>query len=395
MHSTAKLDRRVVSLVDRFRERFGREPILIVRAPGRANLLGGHTDYNEGFVLPVAIDRSVLLAAAPRNDRLVVLEALDLGDRSEFNLDEPRPHQTQLWSNYQRGVAHFLQAGGHSLGGMDAALTSDVPIGSGLSSSAAVEMATAFAFRTLEGLDIDLPSLALVCQRAEHEFAGVPCGIMDQFISALGRRDHALLLDCRSLAYEAVPLPRGLRVVVCDTGVRRQLAGSEYRVRRAQCEEAVNRLQVVLPSIRTLRDVTPDELATHSGLLPTVVHRRARHVVRATVRMGDAVAALRKGDADAFGAAMTDCHASLRDDYEVSCPELEALVEAAGEVPGCYGSRLTGGGFGGCTVSLVADDSVAAFEQHVGRRYRADTGREAIVVVCAAEDGVAVVWPGE
>jgi galactokinase len=258
-----------------------------------------------------------------------------------------------------------------------------------------VEVATAYAFRSLFSLDIDLPTLALVCQKAESEFAGVPCGIMDQFVSALGLRDHALLLDCRSLAYEAVPLPTGLRVVACDTGVRRQLAGSEYRVRRAQCEEAVRLLQTVLPGIRALRDVTPEQLAAHRELLPEIVHRRARHIVRATVRMERAVAALRCGDVGAFGGAMWDCHASLRDDYEVSCAELEVLVEAAAEVPGCFGGRLTGAGFGGCTVSVVADEAVADFERHVSQRYRARTGREATVIVCAAEDGAGVVWPGE
>ena len=395
MGSMTSLDQRIDSLRDRFRERFGGEPAIIVRAPGRANLLGGHTDYNDGFVLPIAIDRSVLFAAAARDDRQVVLDALDLDERSEFSLDRLLPSEQHPWSNYQRGVAHFLQARGHSLRGLDGALTSNVPIGSGLSSSAAVEVATAFGFRELNGLDVDLPDLALICQQAEHEFAGVPCGIMDQFVSALGRRDHALLLDCRSLAYELVPLPSTLRVVVCDSGVRRQLAGSEYRVRRAQCEEAVRLLQDVLPAIRALRDVTPDQLRAHRDLLPEVVFRRARHIVHAAARMGQAVTALRSGDAEGFGQAMQDCHASLRDDYEVSSPELEALVEAAGEVTGCYGSRLTGAGFGGCTVSVVADGAVAEFERHVVQRYRGQTGQEATVIVCAAEDGVRAVWRRE
>jgi len=389
----SSLRKRVASLCRHFGERFGYQPAVVIRAPGRANLLGEHTDYNEGFVLPIAIDRSVLFAAAARADRKVILHALDLGDCTEFSLDELKPSASQPWSNYQRGVAHFLQTQGYHLGGMDAVLTSDVPIGSGLSSSAAVEMATGLAFRALNGLDISLPDLALICQQAEQEFAGVPCGIMDQFVSALGRRGHALLLDCRSLAYEHVPLPPDVRVVVCDTGVRRELAGSEYRIRRAQCEEAVQRLRAVRSEIRALRDVTPEELDRHRGLLPEVVYRRARHVVRATVRMGEAVAALRRGDVVAFGQAMRDCHASLRDDYEVSCPELEALVEVADEVEGCYGSRLTGAGFGGCTVSLVAADAVAEFERHVTQRYRERTGRETTVIVCAAEDGANILSP--
>ena len=391
----SSLRQRAEALRHSFRGRFGSDPAIVVRAPGRANLLGEHTDYNDGFVLPIAIDRSVLFATAPRADRQVFLHALDLDESAEFSLDELSPSTSSPWSNYQRGVAHFLQERGHRLQGINAALTSDVPIGSGLSSSAAVEVAAAFAFRALNGLDISLPDLALVCQRAEHEFAGVPCGIMDQFVSALGRRGHALLLDCRSLDHEVVPLPPGVHTVVCDTGVRRELAGSEYRVRRAQCEEAVRLLQAVLPHIRALRDVTPEQLTEHHALLPEVVYRRARHVVLATTRMGEAVAALRRGDAATFGQAMRNCHASLRDDYEVSCPELEVLVSAANEVEGCYGSRLTGAGFGGCTVSLVADDAVTEFEQHVVQRYREQTGRETTVIVCAAEDGAGVVWASE
>jgi galactokinase len=218
---------------------------------------------------------------------------------------------------------------------------------------------------------------------------------MDQFISALGQRGHALLLDCRSLAYEAVPLPPGTSVVVCDTGVRRDLAASEYRVRRAQCEQAVRLLQAVLPGTRALRDVTPEQLAEHGRLLPETIRRRARHVVLSTVRMSEAVSALQRGDTVAFGRAMKASHASLRDDYEVSCLELEALVLAADEVDGCYGSRLTGAGFGGCIVSLVSEDAVSEFEPRVRWRYREQTGREATVVVCAAEDGVGVVWPRE
>jgi len=389
--SDLSLYHRLASLRLSFRQRFGADPAIVVRAPGRANLLGGHTDYNEGFVLPVAIDRCVLLAAAPRADRRVILHALDLDDSTEFSLDELRPSPSQPWSNYQRGVAYFLEARGYRLLGMNGAFTSDVPIGSGLSSSAAVEVAAGFAFRALNELDIPLPDLALVCQQAEHEFAGVPCGIMDQFVSALGRRDHALLLDCRSLSYEHVPLPSDVRVVVCDTGVRRELAGSEYRLRRAQCEEAVRRLQKALPHIRALRDVSPEELEQHKDLLPEVVYRRARHVVREIARMGEAVAALRRGDVAAFGQAMKECHAGLRDDYEVSSQELEALVEAANEVEGCYGSRLTGAGFGGCIVSLVAADAVAEFERHVTQRYRAQTGREATVIVCVAEDGAGII----
>jgi galactokinase len=389
--TTASIEQRAESLSERFGERFGSAPDVIVRAPGRANLLGEHTDYNDGFVLPIAIDRSVLLATASRADRRVVLGALDLGRSTEFDLDGIERSASQPWSNYQRGVAHLLLARGYRLGGMTALLASDIPIGSGLSSSAAVEMAMGYAFRALGDLDISLSDLALVCQQAEHQFAGMPCGIMDQFVSALGRRGHALRLDCRSLEYDYVPIPAGVRVVVADSGVRRELASSEYRVRRAQCEEAVALLRTRLPEIRALRDVSPDQLDEHRDILPGVVYRRARHIVHSTARMQEAVAALHRGDAVFFGQAMNECHASLRDDYEVSCAELELLVEAAREVAGCYGSRLTGAGFGGCTVSLVAEDAVDEFARHVVRIYQAKMGREAAVIVCTPDDGVGLV----
>lgn len=381
------LEQRVSALRGVFRERYGREPEIVVCAPGRVNLIGEHTDYNDGFVLPAAIDRNVLLAAAPREDRRVRLWAADLGEEDEFALDGVTKGERH-WANYHRGVAAVLESRGLRLVGADVAFASNVPIGAGLSSSAAVEVAAAWGYLALAGLELDRAQVALACQQAEHEFAGVPCGIMDQFISALGRADHVLLIDCRDLSYQHVPVPSAARIVVADTGVRRALAGSEYRVRRAQCEEAVERLRAVLPGIRALRDVSVEELDRHQGLLPEVVLKRARHVVTENQRVMDTVEALRQGDLARVGELLKASHRSLRDDYEVSSPELDAMVEAAVTVPGCYGARLTGAGFGGCTVSLVAEEAVDDFVRYLTQAYRERTGREAAVYVTPAADGV-------
>jgi galactokinase len=270
---------RVVSLRSRFRELFGTEAAIVVRAPGRVNLIGGHTDYNDGYVLPVAIDRSVLLAASSRPDRRVIVHALDFDQRAEFFLDDISPDAEHPWSNYQRGVAWLLQSEGFTLPGLNVALTGDVPIGAGLSSSAAAEVATAHAWQVLGDLELDRVRLASLCQRAENEFVGMNCGIMDQFIAALGQRDSVLLIDCRSLDYELVPIPAGTTVVVADTGVRRDLVDSEYNARRRECEEGVRLLQRYLPGITALRDVSPLQFAEYQARLPDGVRQHCRHVV--------------------------------------------------------------------------------------------------------------------
>lgn len=385
------MGQRVAALRQTFVNRYGREPQILVRAPGRVNLIGEHTDYNDGFVLPAAIDRNVLLAAARRDDDRVHLLAVDLDGEDEFSLMAITRHAERRWPNYHRGVAAMLQARGYRLVGADVAFSSNIPIGAGLSSSAAVEVAAAFGFLALAGQEMDRVQMALACQQAEHEYAGVPCGIMDQLISALGRAHHALLIDCRDLSYRHVPIPKGARIVVADTSVRRDLASSEYRVRRAQCEDAVDVLRDELPSIRALRDVSLDELYRYQHLLPDVVFRRARHVVTENRRVLDMAAALERGDLACAGRLLAESHRSLRDDYEVSSPELDALVEAAMAAPGCFGARLTGAGFGGCIVSLVADDAVADFARYVSQAYRERMGRQALVYVTNADDGVGLV----
>ena len=373
-------------VISAFETRFTCQPTIVVRAPGRVNLLGGHTDYNDGHVLPVAVDRAAWVAAAPIAAREARVRALDLGGDAIFPLDVI-PLSDGGWADYPRGVAWALQERGLKLVGMEAVLTSDVPVGAGLSSSAAVEVAFAYAWQQLSGFQLDRRDLALVCRRAENDYVGVNCGIMDQMTSVLGMEGHALWLDCRTLEVRPVPLPTGIAIVVADTGVRRRLSTSEYNVRRSQCEQAVRLLSDHLAGIRALRDVSLDDLKRLRAHVPEVIYQRALHVVTAQMRVSLATAALRRGDVFTVGALMKACHASLRDYYEVSSPELDALAGAACGVEGCYGARLTGAGFGGCIVALVATDAVPDFEAHVSAAYEAAFGRQPTIYVCHSADG--------
>ena len=380
-----------------FQSRFGHQPEIVVRAPGRVNLIGGHTDYNEGYVLPVALDRAAWVAAAPIAAREARLRALELSSDVIFPLDVTPPSFPPTgrdeeggggWADYPRSVAWALQQRGLRLVGLEAVLTSDVPVGAGLSSSAAIEVAFAYTWQQLSGFELERRELALACQQAENDYVGVNCGIMDQMASALGVEGHALLLDCRTLETETVPLPPGVAIVVADTRVRRRLAGSEYNVRRAQCERAVRLLGKHLPDLRALRDTSLDDLKRLRMQLPEIVYQRALHVVTGNMRVLLAAEALRRGDVATLGALMKACHASLRDYYEVSSPELDVLAEAACEVRGCYGARLTGAGFGGCIVALVATEAVPDFEAHVSVAYEAAFGRQPDIYVCQSADGV-------
>ncbi len=377
----------------RFAEIFGAEPAAVVRAPGRVNLIGEHTDYNDGYVLPVAIDRSILVAASPRDDRQVIIHTLDFGESVTFSLDDIEHDQAQAWSNYQRGVAYFLEEQGFKLPGLNAVIVGDVPIGSGLSSSAAIEVSMAYTWQVLAGFELSRVQLALLCQRAENEFVGINCGIMDQFVSALGQRDHALLIDCRSLYHQPVPLPAGAAIIVADTMKRRGLVDSEYNARRRECEEGVRILQRYLPQVQALRDVSTDQFVEYEGQLPENVRKRCRHIIYENERVLRSVAALQAGALAAFGQLMNESHASLRDDYEVSCAELDIMAEAAWKVGGVYGSRMTGAGFGGCTVSLVTEEVIEDFRGQVATGYEEATGIVPQIYVCRAEDGVAEVSP--
>ena len=382
-----------------FRERFGREPALVVRAPGRVNLIGEHVDYNAGLVLPAAIDRAAWIAAAPVADDAITIEAADLAERTSFRMEHVAARIDQdgrplaPWAFYPAGVASVLHGQGLRVPGVDVALASDVPIGAGLSSSAAIEVAFAVLWRALGGWEIGGLDLARLCQQAENVYVGVACGLMDPFASLHGKRGHALLLDCRSLEWKAIPLPAATVVVVADTKVRRQLAESEFNLRRRQCEEAVEILRRTMPAIRSLRDVAPAELERRRDALPALLFQRARHVVEEIARVQAVVPDVERGDAAALGCAMTAAHRSGRDLYEVSCDELDVLVDAAVGIEGCYGARLTGAGFGGCTVSLVAASRAERFATELSRAYRQATGVIPGVWICEAAEGAEVIVP--
>ncbi len=373
-----------------FRQAFGYLPHRLFRAPGRVNLIGEHTDYNDGFVLPMAIDRAVWLAAARREDRTVRALALSLGgERHAFSLDGLQPDPEVRWSNYLRGVLALLERAGYRLGGLDLAHAGDVPIGAGLSSSAAVEVAVAVAARDLFGLDLPDLDLARLCQQAEHEFAGTQCGLMDQIISLLGQQGHALLIDCRHLSWQPVPLPPGVAVVVCDTGKRRGLVDSAYNERRAQCEEGARRL-----GVSALRDLDVEPFEARARQLPPLLRQRCRHVVHENDRTLRAADALQRGEIAAFGQLMNQSHASLRDLYQVSCDELDLMAALAGSQPGCWGARMTGAGFGGCVVALVDGDAVEAFRQTVAPLYERQAQRKPVLYVCQASAGASAVLDG-
>jgi galactokinase len=379
---------KIRELRERFRSLY-RAETRIYRAPGRVNLIGEHTDYNDGFVMPMAINFSTWVALAPRRDRKIVMRSENFAETFEFDLDQTDARATGHWSDYPRGVALTLESAGVRLSGADILINGEVPLGSGLSSSAAIEVATGYALMNLAGVDLGLMQLARACQRAENEFVGMRCGLMDQFISCFGAAGQALMLDCRSLAYRALPVPETeVKVVVCNTMVRHELAGSEYNVRRAECEEGVRLLAQELPRVQALRDVTMADLERFRPRLPEVIYRRCRHIVSENDRVIESAAALDCGDLSAFGRLMDQSHRSLRDDYEVSCAELDVMVELARGAEGVYGARMTGGGFGGCTVNLVASQNVDAFKQTVALGYFQATGREPNIYVCTASQGV-------
>jgi galactokinase len=370
-----------------FEERYGRRARLF-RAPGRVNLIGEHTDYNGGFVLPMAIDRETVAAAAAREDRTVRVCSLDRNEEFAFDLDRPGPPRRGLWLDYVEGVARALEDGGARLRGADLMLLSDVPAGAGLSSSAALETSAGLALAGVSGLSVEPLGLALAGQQAEHTYVGTMCGIMDQFVAVFGREAHALLIDCRALTAEAVPLDTArVAVAITDTHVRHELSDSEYNDRRAECEQGVRLLAEHLPGVRQLRDVSTDDFARFADRLPDTVGRRCRHVVTENARTLAAAEALRRGDLEEVGRLMRRSHESLRDDFEVSCRELDILAETAWALEGVLGSRMTGGGFGGSTVSLVRRDRLAEFERVVTEEYRRRVGFAPTVYVSGAAAG--------
>jgi len=370
-----------------FQRLFGRGPVFVSEAPGRVNLIGEHTDYNLGYVLPVAIDRTVAAGAAPGDTGLAHVYAVDLGECDEFSLAQIERVRGVSWRNYPRGVAWALARAGHSVRGVDLAIAGDVPQGAGLSSSAALEVAVAGALAAVSELAIRPRDLALIAQRAENEFVGVQSGIMDQFASALGLAGHALLIDCRSLDVDAIPLAGadGVAIVVVDSKVPRKLEESAYNQRREECHEAA-----CLLGVASLREADGRLLQAGHGKMPERLYRRARHVVAENARVLAAVAALRAGELETLGRLVNESHASLRDDFEVSTPELDLLAGLARGVDGTLGARLTGAGFGGSIVSLVQHRAVEHFRRHVLDEYRRETGREAEMHVCRAANGMEV-----
>ncbi|MCA1564595.1 MAG: galactokinase [Acidobacteria bacterium] len=362
----------------------------LFRAPGRVNLIGEHTDYNDGFVLPMAIDRETCVAAAARADRRVRVFSLNLGEHAEFDLDRPGMRERGIWLDYVEGVAQALERRGVRLGGADLVISSDVPVGGGLSSSAALEVSAGLALASVAGVEVDRVELALAGQEAEHTYVGAKVGIMDQFIVALGRAGHALLIDCRTLETQAIPVDTTeTLVVICDTRVKHELSASEYNLRRAECEEGVELLRREgLANIRALRDVSEADFERYGHVLPEVVGRRCRHVVTENARTLDAAAALRERRLEEMGRLMLASHESLRQDYEVSCRELDVLVEIATSLAGAtLGARMTGGGFGGCTVNLVRRDRLEDFRETITRGYTGATGLTPNIYVSEAGEG--------
>lgn len=372
-------------VISEFQRQFGSAPAAVVRAPGRVNLIGEHTDYNDGFVLPMAIDRAAWIALRPRQDRQVQVYSPYFKQTVSFSLDDNTAAKDG-WIEYLRGTGWALQQAGYTVRGWDGVMTSDVPVGAGLSSSAAVELATARAFSLTSGYAWDAPTMAKLGQKAENQWVGVNCGIMDQMISAAGKADHALLIDCRSLETQLVPLPPETAVVILDTSTRRGLVDSAYNERRAACEEAARFF-----GVRALRDITLEQFEDRCSQLEPDTRRRARHVITENARTLQAAEAMQRGDAAALGQLMNDSHESLRDDFEVTNDALNIIVDCARREPGCYGARMTGAGFGGCAVALVSASQSEHFAVAVEGTYQNATRLKPHIYVCRATNGAEVI----
>ncbi len=381
------------ALISQFKNVFRLDPELLVRAAGRVNLIGEHTDYNDGFVLPAAINRYIYFVASKRSDRLVRVHAADFAETSTFALEDGSRSEQHTWDIYLKGVLQLLQQRGIELGGADLLIAANLPRASGLSSSAAMEVATASTFQVLYPFEVEELDLIKLIQRAEHEFAGTKCGIMDMFVCRLGKKDHALFLDCRSLEYQLIPSElTGISMVICDSKKKRGLAASAYNERRAQCEEGVALLSEYVPGIRALRDVSIENFERYAHVLPNIVRDRCAHVIFENDRVLKSIEALRSGNLPELGELLAASHRSLRDFYQVSCDELDVLVDAADGVAGTIGARMTGAGFGGCTVNLVRDEALEEFLDSVESRYREAFAVKPEIYVCHAEHGVKIEW---
>jgi galactokinase len=369
----------------------GRQPTVIGRAPGRVNLIGEHTDYNDGYVLPIAMERAIYVAARPRNDGRLLVRSTLFDRMVVWSLDDLGAPSEPRWANYIKGTAAMLMRHGIELCGADVLIASELPVGGGVSSSAALEVGTAKALLALVDAFVDPVQLALWCRQAEHEYANSPCGIMDQFACLLAHQDSALLLDCRSQKYDHLPFnPAAATVVVMDTQVKHDIGAGEYPVRQQQCKAGVEFFRKIDPSVRALRDVSEEFLAAHLREMDKVTGARCRHVITENHRVIHAAEALRASAFHEFGQLMTESHRSLRDDYQVSCEELDALVEIACGIGGVYGARMTGGGFGGCAIALTEEDAVDPLRRAVREKYDRRFAKPAIVYTTHAAAGADV-----
>lgn len=385
-------------LIERFKAEYGDGDVRLFSAAGRVNLIGEHIDYCGGPVFPAALNLRCVVAVRKRSDSVIRLRATTIGDKVELDINKLDTYRDLPWGDYQAGVAYTLQQAGFTIVGCDMLFDATVPFGSGLSSSASIEVATAYALSVLSaeagGKSADKAQLAVLCQKSENEYNGVNCGIMDQFASAMGKKDHAILLDCKTLTYRYVPLQLGAySLVIANCNKKRALGDSKYNERRAETEEALTKLKTVLPDITCLADVTPEMFERHKTVLCGKVRDRAEHVVYECARVNASVAALDRGDLLSFGRLLNESHASLKDLYEVTGAELDALSGAARAEEGCIGSRMTGAGFGGCTVSLVEKSRVPAFIESVGRKYEEATGIKASFYDTSIEDGAQELFP--
>ncbi len=376
-------------VTDAFVEQFGERPLFIIRAPGRVNLIGEHTDYNDGFVLPMAIDRAIWIALRPRDDRQVSVTSLDYGETEIFALDNLE--KGEGWIEYIKGTAWAMQEAGYALNGWEGVMKGDIPKGAGLSSSAALEMATTQAFHAVSDFEWKAPEMALLGQKAENKWVGVNTGIMDQMISAAGREGHALLIDCRTLEHTLVPLPpaldgSGTAVIVLDTATRRGLVGSAYDERRQQCEMAAAYF-----GVKALRDVSMAQFLAEADGLEPLPYKRAKHVIAENLRTLNAAKAMQNADAELMGQLMNESHTSMHEDFEITNDELHIMAQIAQKQDGCYGARMTGGGFGGCAVALVHEEKVAGFVTAVAAAYEAATNLKPNIYVCRASAGAEII----
>jgi galactokinase len=373
-------------LAKHFEKAFGSPPRIFC-APGRVNLLGEHTDYNDGFVMPCAIGFSTRVAISPRTDRKLVIRSEEFSEQFEFDLDNLPSHGKGAWSDYVLGIAVMLTEIGHPTPGASLLVRGEVPIGAGLSSSAAIEVASALALISLNGARLSLPEVAKLCQRTENVFIGARVGIMDQFVSCLGRAGHALLLDCRSLEFKLIPIPENVRLVICNTMVKHEHANGGYNRRREECDEGVRILSQWYPNARALRDISSEQLEQHVAGMPATIYKRCLHVLAENQRVLEGAQHLAAGDVGRFGRLMRESHRSLRDLFEVSCRELDIMVEIAESLEGYCGGRMTGGGFGGCTVNLVKSADASRFAAQISERYQGTTGIKPDIYVCSAANG--------